>query len=96
MIQAYDYIKHEKFMDVAFEVESAYDDGVHIIVSGYWMNQGNDKSWYCPVYKNGRDRAIGKLHLDSFKILKENLHQWSKVKIPPTSDCLRKCDWEAV
>ena len=95
MIENGDIIKHEVFMDVAFEVHYAYGSG-DVIVSGHWMNQGFTKSWYCPVFKNSRDRAAGKLELCSFTIKAADMHKWTRVVNPRRDSCLRKCDWEAV
>ena len=97
MIENGDIIKlYEVFMDVAFEVHYAYGSG-DVIVSGHWMNQGFTKSWYCPVFKNSRDRAAGKLELCSFTIkaadMCTNGPAWS---IRAGIVALEKCDWEAV
>jgi len=94
-IESWDVIKHDAFMDVAFEVEYAVEYTNDIMVTGYWYNQGFEKSWMLPYYRNSRARAMGQPSTQTFFIKRADLHKWSKV-INPRKDvaCLRKCDWE--
>ena len=103
-IEAGDYIKHEKFMDVALHVEYSYDNGDHFLVTGLWMNQGFEKSWYVP-FKDLKKRRRNDIYssgggygpdTQTIKIYKTKLNEWLKVKMPPRSQCLRKCEWKSV
>lgn len=98
-IEAGDYIKHEKFMDVALHVQYAYDQGDHWLVTGIWMNQGFEKSWLIPfkdLSRRKRDMYSGGYGVDTqtIKIKPEDMALWLKVKMPPRSQCLRKCEWK--
>lgn len=97
-IDNWDVIKHEKFMDVAFEVEYAHEMGDVVHVCGYWWNQGTDKSWLVPYRDPNTNRRIQYTYHGvtnyAFQIKKSDLHLWSKVINPRKSQCLRKCDWE--
>ncbi len=97
MIEKYDFIKHEKFMDVAFEVE--YVDNSYssdsIMVTGFWWNQGYERSWHVPYFRTKRDRAYGIPSMQTFFIKKSELGRWSKLVLPRKDEqCLRRCDWE--
>jgi hypothetical protein len=102
MIDKYDFIKHEKFMDVALEVEYVMDMGDHLKVTGYWWNQGFTKSWMVP-FKNKKisersRRPYGQFSgadMQTFDIRKSDLPKWSKLMLPrKDADCLRNCGWE--
>lgn len=100
-IDNWDFIKHEKFMDVAFEVEFAHDLGETVLVCGYWWNQGLERSWLIP-YKDPRFKrriqfAYPGVTSQTFHIKKSELSKWSKLKRPAKDpDCLRNCEWEKV
>lgn len=86
-----DVIKHEKFMDVAFDIEFSFDRGDGWLLTGYWLNQGFTKSWAVPY----RDKR-GHVTTQTFLIKNEDLKYWSKVILPQQDVCLRKCDWVKV
>jgi hypothetical protein len=86
VIENGDIIKHEAFLDVAFEVHYAYGSGINddVMVTGEWMNQGQVNSWYIPN------------NIPHFTIKKERIHEWFKVVYPKKDKCLRHCDWVPV
>lgn len=101
-IERFDVIKHEKMMDVAFEVEYTFDDGLGVHVTGYWVNQGFEKSWYLPYYDKKRRRQTDHpygVNTQSFKIPREKLGEWMKVSPPmpsllqDPSVCYRTANW---
>lgn len=99
-----DFIKHELFMDIALCIEYAYDNGDSWRVTGYWWNQMFVKSGLVPFkdLKKRRSRdpySYGGGYgpdTQTFDIKKSELSKWSKVKMPPRSQCLRKCEWVKV
>jgi ATP-dependent DNA ligase len=100
-IERFDFIKHEKFMDVAVEVRWVVDLQEELMITGYWWNQGFEKSFLCPVYEKKSRNPYGsgypQLKAQTFKIKKNELSNWSKLVTPRKDmNCLRKCDWEVI
>lgn len=99
-IDSWDVIKHEKFMDVCFEVEYAHEMGDSVHVCGYWWNQGFEKSFLIP-YKDPKTNprvqfAYHGVTPQAFQIKKVDLAKWSKLKRPAKDPaCFRNCEWEA-
>lgn len=104
-IEAGDFIKHDMFMDIALQVTYCYSMGGGVWrVTGYWWNQMFVKSGLV-AFKNLKQRRSRDPYADSghygvdtqtFDIKQEDLPKWSKVKMPPRSECLRKCEWVRV
>ncbi len=107
MIDNWDVIKHEAFMDVAFEVEYAHDLGEVIHVCGYWWNQGYQMSFLIPYRDPATHRRIQYAYpgvsSQAFQIKKSDLHKWTKAVDPRTQlpvnrwgmGFLRACKWIA-
>jgi len=89
MIQNGDIIKHERNVDVAFEVDYVSDLGLEIRVSGYWITIGYDGThWRC---SNGpRGTAL----YTRFDIRAADLNKWLHVVYPQTDQDLRKTEWQ--
>lgn len=108
MIENWDVIKHEKFMDVAFEVEFAHDLGDHIHLVGYWWNQGYEASFLIPYKDHRMHRRIQFTYpgvtSQGFQIKKTDLDKWFKAIDPRKQQpvngwgmgFLRNCQWVPV
>lgn len=76
-------IKHERFLDVAFEVSEVITRQDEYTVRGRWINQGSAESFYIfPINQ-----------MDKIKIMKEDRAKWFKCVDPDADKCLRKCQW---
>jgi hypothetical protein len=83
LIRPGDYIKHEKFMDVALYVTSVGQlvvGGSEIHISGIWWNQGFEKSYCINIFAN-------------ITIETEKLSEWQLCLDPEINRSLRKCEW---
>jgi len=80
MIENFDIIKHERFLDVAFEVTGFYEAENNLLLAGKWINQGFVESFY----------ITGKL--DAIRIKYEDLNKWLKLK-DKSIKCYRNGEW---
>lgn len=60
-------IKHERSMDVVFQVVSRYEGSTHYKVKGYWWNMGFTMSW--PIFP----RPV------TIEIAKSDWPKWSRI-----------------
>lgn len=76
-------IKHDKFMDVAFDVHQVlgpFGSNQYLKIKGEWINQGFVKSYYI-----GERQVI--------KVASKNVKHWSLCLDPNDHACLRNCYW---
>jgi hypothetical protein len=75
-------IKHEKFMDVCFQVSQAFELGDDILIKGLWINMGFEKSW---IIDKGE-----------IFIKRKDLDKWYVCADMTQNPCLRYCEWRKI
>lgn len=76
------FIKHNTFKDICFQVEDCFFTKNGIEINGSWLNQGFTESWYL----NERQ---------TINISKDDYKNWlicNELK----DKCLRYCKWESI
>lgn len=81
MIKSGDIIKHEKSMDVCFDVIKVYEGSTSYHIKGRWMNQGFTESFY--IFTNPC----------RIKLPKSEYKNLLYCKNPEFDICLRKAEW---
>lgn len=81
MIKPMMFIKHERSMDICFEVFKKWDIGDRLVIKGQWINQGFVESY--PIHKA------------TIKIYKSELSNWLKTN-DYFAKCLRYSQWSKV
>lgn len=77
------FLKHDRAMDVCFEVLWCLDVGHKIKMKGKWWNMAYVNSYdIFPGYKPAK-----------IEIRKEDLGDWKQTKNQQLLACLRNCDW---
>jgi len=75
-------IKHEKFIDVCFQVSQASELDGAFIIKGLWINMGFERSW---IIDKG----------EIFIKIKD-LDKWYMCTDIAQNPCLRYCEWRKI
>lgn len=78
------FLKHDRFMDVCFEVTWSLDVGHKIKLKGNWWNMAYVNSF--ELFRGYKPSKID--------IRKEDLKDWKQTRNRPPLACLRDCDWQ--
>ena len=77
-------IKHERNMDVCYQVISQYEGSTHLKLKVRIINMGFEKSYF--IFP----------HTDNIEIAKASLFRWSILLDTGSNICYRNCKTEAI
>jgi hypothetical protein len=75
-------IKHEKFMDVCFQVLEASELYDTFNIKGWWVNMGFERSWI--------------INKGEIFIKRKDLDKWYMCTDAAQNPCLRYCEWQKI